>query len=246
MVYFCRKHVNFLMAHPHEYLLNEYKLSIEQLVPLTPTEIVLEANKIYNELLANESATERQIIQALIHIGKKEYPYRKAYMELCASDEEKRLEASAFAKLDADLSAKIKKVTDNGVHLTDYVKSKLFESELTPDERLRVENAINDAHDVVGKQCDERANERKEKFDELVHFWQGEESRVQGLITQLRSMAERDEKWKAEITGKADQFEEGWSMVEKDPVEEDIIKEIENWAVVIEEGEEQEATGSGD
>jgi hypothetical protein len=230
------------MSHPHEYLLNEYKLSLEKLVPLTPTEVVVEANQIYNDLMANESATERQIIQALIHIGKKEFPYRKAYLELCASDEEKRLEEAAFEKLDAELSAKIKKVTDNGVHLTDYVKSKLFESELSGDERLRVENAINDAHDVVGKQCDERAQERKQNFDELVDHWKKEQERIQGLIDHLRSMASRDERWKAEITGKADQFEEGWSIVEKDPVEEEIVKEIENWATVLEEDEVREET----
>jgi hypothetical protein len=225
------------MAHPHEYLLSEFKLSLEKLVPLTPPEVLAEGQKFYTELSANEAATDRQIIQALIHIGKKEYPYRKAYLELCASDEEKRFEDVAYGKLDAELSAKIKKVTEHGVHLTDYVKSKLFESELSPDERLRVENALNDAHDVVGKQCDERAKERKEKFEELVDGWRKEEERVQALIDQLRSMADRDPKWKAEITGKADQFEEGWSITEKDPEEEEILKEIENWATVIEEDE---------
>ncbi len=228
------------MSHPHEYLLNEYKLSIEQLVPLTPNELVLEANKIYNELLANESASERQILQALILIGKKEYPYRKAYQELCASDEEKRLEESAYNKLAPELAAKIKKVTEHGVHLTDYVKSKLFESELTADERLQVENAILEAHDIVGRQCDERAQERQQNFNQLVEHWTKEQERIQGAIDHLRSMASRDERWKAEITGKADQFEEGWSIVERDPVEDEIMKEIENWSTVLEEEEVRE------
>jgi len=228
------------MSHPHEYLLNEYKLSIEKLVPLTPNELVLEANKIYNELMANESATERQILQALILIGKKEYPYRKAYQELCASDEEKRLEESAYNKLDAELAAKIKKVTEHGVHLTDYVKSKLFESDLSADERLRVENAILEAHDIVGRQCDERAHERQQNFNQLVEHWTKEQERIQGAIDHLRSMASRDERWKAEITGKTDQFEEGWSIVERDPVEDEIMKEIENWSTVLEEEEVRE------
>lgn len=229
------------MSHPHEYLLQEYKLSIEKLVPLTPPEIMEEAKKLYDELLANESASERQIIQALIHVGKKEFPYRKAYLELCAADEEKRLEEAAFTKLEPELTAKIKKVTEHGVHLLEYVKSKLFETDLTSDERLRVENAINDAHDVVGRQCDERAQERKQNFEQLVDSWRKEQERIQGLIDQLRSMASRDERWKAEITGKADVFEEGWSIVERDPVEDEIVKEIENWATVLEEDEEREA-----
>jgi hypothetical protein len=90
---------------------------------------------------------------------------------------------------------------------------------------------------VVGKQCDERAQERKQNFDQLVEHWKKEQERIQGLIDQLRSMASRDERWKAEITGKADVFEEGWSIVERDPEEDEIVKEIENWAAVLEEGE---------
>ncbi|MFA5945961.1 MAG: hypothetical protein WC802_03580 [Patescibacteria group bacterium] len=234
------------MAHPHEYLLQEYKLSIEKLVPLTPNEVIDEAKKLYDELLANESATERQIIQALIYIGRKEYPYRKAYEELCASDEEKRLNEAVITKLDAPLLDKIKPALQNGVHITDYAKSKLFEKDLTGEERYRVETAILDAHDVVGKQCDERAHERQQKFDDLVAIHRKDEERIQGLIDQLRSMADRDEKWRSEIIGKADEFEEGWSIVERDPSEEEVKQEIANWTGVFEEHPEGEvATEDG-
>lgn len=228
------------MAHPHVYLLKEYQISIDKLVPLTPPEIIEEAKKLYTELAGNEQASERQIRQALIHIGRKEYPYRKAYAELCGQDEEKRLQEAAVGKLDDAIKEKLKPVLENGVHITDYANSKLFESELQPEERYRVEQAILEAHDVINKQCDDRSKERAESYTELVERWKKEEERLQALINQLRSMAERDPKWAAEITGKADQFEEGWSIVERDPSEEEITKEIENWSTVFEEGDEGE------
>ena len=226
------------MSHPHEYLLQEFKIAIDKLVPLTPPEIVDEAKKLYVELAGNEAATERQIRQALVSIGKKEYPYHKAYLELCAKDEEQRLQAEVLRRLEGETAEKVKKMTDNGVHVIDYVNSKLFERDLEATERYQVEQAILGAHDVLNKQCDERAKERQQNFDELVTHWKAEEVRLQQLIDQLRGMAERDPASADEIRGKADQLEEGWSIVERDPEEQEIKKEIENWTTVLEEADQ--------
>ncbi len=227
------------MSNPHEYLLQEFKLSVDKLVPLTPPEVVAEAEKLYADLAANESVTERQIRQALIYIGKKEFPYRKAYMELCAKDEEQRLQEVTFKKLDPTLLEKIQKVTDHGVHIVEYTNSKLFERDLSATERYQVEQAMLEAHDVLGKQCDDRAKERKQSYTDLVTEWSAKQQKMQGLIDQLRGMAERDPEHAAEINGKADTFEEGWSIVERDPSEEEIVKEIENWMAVFEAGENE-------
>jgi hypothetical protein len=225
------------MSHPHEYLLKEYGISIERLVPLTPEEIVVEAKRLYEDLSKDEKASERQIRQALIYIGKKEYPYRKAYEALCATDEEMRLQEAALKNIDPAIVEKMKTILDSGVHLTDYVNSKLFERDLSSSERYQVEEAILNAHDVIGKQCDERAKERAESYDKLVEDARASQNKMQALIDQLRSMAERDAKWSSEIIGKADQFEEGFSIVEKDPTLDEIQKEIENWTAVFEETE---------
>lgn len=226
------------MSHPHEYLLQEYKICIDKLVPLTPPEVVLEAKNIYDELHDNENSTEEQIKQALILVGRKEFPYRKAYVELCASDEEQRLQKLVFDRLEPLVKEKIYNITKHGVHVLDYIDSRLFEEQLLPDERYQVEQAVLLAHDSLDRQCDERAHERRKNYEELVAHWTTEEARLQALIDQLRGMADRDPKWKDEILGKAEQFEEGWSVVERDPTEEEITKEIEYWATVLEEGEE--------
>lgn len=228
------------MEHPHEYLLKEYKISLDKLVPLTPPEVIAEAQKLYEELSNNPAASELQIEQALIHVGKKEYPYRKAYEELCSSDEEQRLQKEVFQRLEAEVTNKIKKVTNNGVHVMDYVNSKLFEKELSATERYQVEQAILLAHDVLSKQCDERAAERKESYEQLVEKWKKEQTRLQELIDKLRQLAGRDAVYTQEINDKAKQLEAGWSIVERDPNEEEIVKEIEYWNTVLEQSEDSQ------
>ncbi|MCR4312443.1 MAG: hypothetical protein NUV56_04120 [Candidatus Uhrbacteria bacterium] len=225
------------MAHPHEHLLEEYNISIDRLVPLTPKEIITEAKSLYDDLAANENATEKQIQQALIYVGRKEFPYRKAYEELCANDEEQRLQKLVFDRLEADVKTKIESMTQHGVHVLDYVNSDLFEEQLSGDERYQVEQAILLAHDDLNKQCDERATARKQSYEELVAKWKTAEEKLQALIDRLKGMAERDPKWKDEIIGKVEVFEEGWSIVERDPQEEEIQKEIEYWTTVLSEEE---------
>lgn len=226
------------MSHPHEYLLQEFKISIDKLVPLTPNAVTVEAHALHDELAANENATEKQIRDALVYIGKKEFPYRKAYHELCAGDEEQRLQKLVFDRLDTSVSAKVSAVTTHGVHVLDYVNSRLFDEQLTADERYQVEQAILLAHDSLDKQCNERASARKQTFEELVVRWQAEQARIQGLIDTLKGFAERDGKWRDEVLGRVAQLEEGWSVVERDPTEEEITKEIEYWTVVFAENED--------
>ena len=225
------------MAHPHQHLLEEFKISIDRLVPLTPADVSIEAHQLYDELAKNEQATEQQIQQALIHVGRKEFPYRKAYVELCASDEEQRMQTLIFDRLEPEVKTKIEAMTQHGVHVLDYVNSKLFEEQLSSDERYQVEQAILLAHDDLNKQCDDRASKRKQTFEELVAKWKAEEEKVQALIDQLKAMGERDAKWADEIRGKAEQLEEGWSITERDPQEEEIRKEIEYYAAVLDEEE---------
>jgi len=59
------------------------------------------------------------------------------------------------------------------------------------------------------------------------------------LIDTFKGMAERDEQYRDDILARVRQFEEGWSMIEPDPTEEDVQKEITYWTGVMnEEGED--------
>ena len=228
------------MSHPPRIFAQGVQISIDKLVPLTPPAVIDEAKKLHEELAGNEAATEKQVHDALVYVGRKEFPYRKAYEELCAGDEEQRLQKDVFERLEPEVREKIHNVTHHGVHVLDYVNSPLFEEQLTGDERYQVEQAILMAHDVLNKQCSERATEREKSYEELVAKWKAEEERLQGLIDTLRGFADRDAKWHDEILGRVATLEEGWSVVERDPTEEEVRKEIEYWTDVFagEEGDD--------
>ncbi|MBU4314806.1 hypothetical protein KJ673_00170 [Patescibacteria group bacterium] len=226
------------MTHPHQSFLDEFKISIDKLVPLTPPEIKEEALKIYKELSENLDADTKQIHQALSYVGRKELPYRKAYNELCAGDEEQRLQKLVLERLDDEVKKKMLAVTQHGVMLDDYVASDMFEEQLTPAERLQIEQAILLAEDTLDHQCDERAHKRQAQYDDLVDHWTKEAARLQGMIDNLRAMGDEDPKWTGEINSVADRLEEGWSIVEHDPSEEEIKKELEYWNTVLHETEE--------
>ncbi|PIQ67864.1 hypothetical protein COY25_01495 [Candidatus Uhrbacteria bacterium CG_4_10_14_0_2_um_filter_41_7] len=226
------------MPHPHQSFLDEFKIAISHMVPLTPPEIIVEANQLHDELLADEEASEKKIHQAMSIIGRKEYPYRKAFEELCAGDEEQRLQEAVFERLDEDVKKKVMEMTSHGVILEDYVASPLFEEQLEGDERFQVEQAIMLADEVLDNQCDDRAHKRKIAYEDLVKKHTDDANRLQGLIDRLREMAIEDPKWAGEIEGTASRLEEGWAITEKDPSEEEILKEIEYWNTVLhEEGE---------
>ena len=186
----------------------------------------------------NPSATEKQIHQALTLIGRQEFPYRKSYEELCAGDEEQRLQKLVFERLDETVKKKLQAMTKHGVILEEYVASPLFEEQLSGHERYQVENAILLVDDELNNQCDERAHKRQKTYEDLVARWTAEAARLQGLIDKLRSLGEQDPKWQGEINSIADRLEEGWSIVERDPNEEEIVKELEYWNTVLHEVEE--------
>ncbi|MFA6522104.1 MAG: hypothetical protein WCT24_00735 [Patescibacteria group bacterium] len=228
------------MDHPHQHFLDEFRIAIDKLVPLIPKELKEEAETLLAELSANPEISERQIHQALVLVGRKEYPYRHAYHELCEGDEEKRLQSIVFERLEPAVRTKIEDVTKNGVMIDDFVASKLFEEQLTAEERHQIEQAIFAAEDVLEHQCNERAEQRKLQYDELVKKYQEQVNRIQGMIDTLKTMAEKDPKWKGEIESVVDRLEEGWSLVERDPEEEEVKKEIESWSAIFAEGKGEE------
>lgn len=223
------------MSHPHQSYLDQFALAIKKFIPLVPKHIQEEAKKLHEELSADENASEKHIHQALVFIGRQEYPYRKAYEELCASDEEKRLQDVVFGRIEESLKKKLQEYTSHGVVLEEFVKSRLFEEQLTGEERYQVQQAILLADEVLDHQCDERAQKRKETFDELVAKYKAQVLKWQGMIDEMRRLGEEDKKWKDEIESVAMRLEEGWSITEKDPTEEEIVKELAYWKAVVNE-----------
>jgi hypothetical protein len=228
------------MSHPQEEILKEFRRAIERLVPLTPQEIIEEASSVARELEANEASTAEQVRQALVYVGRKEFPYRKAYFELCAGDEEARMQEIVLKKIDDATKSMMEAVTKYGVHILDFVKSSQYD-ELSDDAKIAIDNAIREAHDIVNRQCDERAASRANSYRELVGRWTDEAENIQKLIEVLKDMADRDARYHDEILGRARQIEDGFSMIEEDPTQELVEKEITYWAGVLGGSEEEES-----
>ena len=223
--------------HEHQHFLDEFEIAISKLVPLTPAEIVAEAKQLHADLLANPAVTEDQIREALRTVGRKEYPYRKAFHELCEGDEEQRLQAAVFERLDPAVAAKVKEVTSHGVILEDFVKSPAFETALTGEERYQVEQAILIVDDILENQCDDRATSRQQSFAELVAKYEHEAAELEAMIAQLAAMAAGSSKHGDEIQGTVDRLNEGWSVVERDPERTEIQQELDYWKEIFAEQE---------
>ncbi len=210
------------------YILQEFRLVLDRLVPLFPADLTVKAEELYAQLIATTDVTEQQIRQALIEVGKWEYPYRRSYEELCQKDEEVRMQTEILQRLSPELKEKLNHLLTQGIHLVDYLKSKFFE-DLSGEERYQVDQAVLMAHEVLNEQCDERAKNRAENFEQLVEKWKADQAQTQAVIEQLKTLAEAGGEHQAEMISLANDFEEGWSLVERDPERRQVEEELIFW-----------------
>ncbi len=227
------------MSHPEQEFIDQFRFAVERLAPLTPKDILVEAENLIDELESEESTSAEQIRQAMVFVGRKEFPYRKAYQELCAGDEEQRLQQIVLDKLDDAIKEQMEAVSKYGVHILDYIKSSQFD-ELPHDVQTNIDNAVREAHDILNEQCDDRAHQRQADFEKLVSEWKTKTDKIQTMINVLRELSERDEQYKADIIAKVNEFENGWSMIDLDPTEEDVQREIDYWLPLVSEREDEE------
>lgn len=220
------------MQDAHQSIIEEIKLTIEKMVPMTPVEIVEKAQSLLKEVEGNRQINPAQLNEALVEIGRLEYPYRKAYHDLCGTDEEKRLRELVVERVDEDIREKLEEAFSYNLILDDFVKSHLFE-EMDDEHRYQVTNAISMAEDVLEHQCDERAHSQKLKFEELVKKREQEVSALQARIDFLRDLARTHANHADELLATVERLEEGWSILSKDPNAEEIEKEIEYWQAIL-------------
>jgi len=105
----------------------------------------------------------------------------------------------------------------------------MFEAEFTAEERYQVEDEILHYQHELRDELPHFVSEHKTKYDKLLDKWQKHALELEKGIDKLRKLAPKDRHWTAEITDKIEVFEEGWSVVEKDPDSLAIEKEIEYW-----------------
>jgi len=223
------------MPHPHQALLDEFKLSIDRLPITVPQEIIDEARKLHAELLADPEASESKIEDALILIGKKEYPYRRAYNELAGTTSAEHRVELILDHLDASVKEKVQSHLQHGVTIDELVKSSMFETDFTPEERYQVEDGMLHAVDHLEEEAPAKIEEHQAEYDKLVETWKEKEAEMEGKIAELKALADVDKKWKDEILDKVRVFEMGFAITERDPDLVEIEKEIEYWKGTLSE-----------
>ena len=215
--------------HPYASLLKEYKIAIEHLTPTVPGEIKKEAEETLARLETNPNATEEEIRAALFKTGTAEYPHRHAFQEWGGEKETERRLALVLEHVDETVRAKLNKHLDAGVPLAELLKSHLFETEFTPEERHQIEDGILDADDHVKEELEKAADATTPAYQKLLKKWHGEEEKIMGKINELEALKSKDVKWKEEIETRVARFREGFLVTEQDPSLEDVEKEIEYW-----------------
>lgn len=222
------------MLHPHQSFLDEFKIAIDKLSVGVPVAVREQAVALHAQLAANPDATEEQIHDALVMVGKAEFAYRRAYIDLVGHAGADELKQMVLDHVEPNVKAKIEQYLGNGVTLDELVKSEMFEREFTAEERYQVQDGILDAVEHVQEHGPKMMQEKKAQFEALVIKWKGEQEKMEKKLTELKALAATDKKGKDEILDKVKMFEEGWSVVERDPELTEIEKEIEYWKGTME------------
>ncbi len=226
------------MSHPHQAFLDELHIAIKKLVPLTPPEIQSKAEAVYQKFENTPDISARDIHNELVELGREEYPYRKAYHDLCDGDEEQRLRKLVLERVDEKVKKVLEEVFSYNILIDDFVRSEMFESKLSGEERYQVTNAILLAEESLENQCDDRAHARVGQFEEHVEKRKAEVKALQGRIDHLRLLGKQFPLYADEISAVVDRLEEGWSITNPDPSKEEVEKEIEYWQTVTVEDAE--------
>ncbi|EKD32745.1 MAG: hypothetical protein ACD_76C00154G0002 [uncultured bacterium] len=218
-----------MAQHPHKAFLDEIQIAIKNLPPGLDSGVKEQAQKELDAFLGNPEVQEKEIKAMLIELGKKEWPYRNAFTELNRELGGAYEYELVLDHVEPPVAQKIKKLCEDGGTLEALVKSQMFETEFTGEEKHQIEDALLDAQIHLREDQEQIVAKSKDKFDSLIIKWKEKQKKLSERIEALKVLGNVDPKWKKEIEDKVEKFEEGWSVVESDVTEEEVKKEIEYW-----------------
>jgi hypothetical protein len=222
------------MEQNSSFLLQEFKVELENLTPTVPDKIKQEAKEKLNELKDSE-ITEQKVETAMAEVGKKTYPHRKAF-QILAKDVEVSSETKlALEKLSDDIANQIKQVLPQGEKIHAVTKTEEFEEAFEPEEKHEINHAILQAEDQREEKLANKILEKQEKYEQKVQEYKERMEKIEQKIQQIKKLADKSNKWHQEITDEVQNMEAGWSLVEPDPDLEKISKRLEHWQTKVEQ-----------
>lgn len=215
------------MLHRHQYALGEFQVAINNFVPLIPEDVRREAQEKHNKLLADPLASEQQINEAMISVGKREYPYRNAFAEVTGPIAPRTRFEHAVRALPADVAEKLK--AGGEASLEHLSRDPRFEEQFTPEERSTILNALYKSESKALSVLADYVAEHRAEYDAAVEKWKQAQAVIEENIATLRALAQEETPHQDDIQEAADAFDAGWSITEKDPQLEKVAAEIENF-----------------
>lgn len=186
--------------------------------------------------LSADPATSREAIEeAITAYGKEIWPFRKAFWHI--HDTDGRHDEGTYLKeaLSPELRAKYEEYLKKGGDIRDVRLGGDFESHFTPEEKHELIEAKLSAHDKVVAGIESLCvGEHKQVCEDALVRYREEQKMIAGLLVELRSFADKSEKWRPEILDKVKTFEAGWSGIEKEVSSDDVKGEIDYYQGVIE------------
>ncbi len=215
--------------HPHQSLLDEFGIAIKHLAPGVPESVKTEAETALAGLLANENASEEDIWAAMEMTGLAEYPYRHALKELSEANADDRRKEIVLEHVDDAVRAKIAPLLESGVPIEEIVKSGMFETDFTGEERYQVEDALLDAEHHLKEDLEHIPETQIKGFEAKVKVWEKRRDQIVEKIQELESLKDKNAKWKEEIVETVKRLRTGFLVTEKDVELSEVEKEIEYW-----------------
>ncbi len=225
------------MPHPFSASLELLKRTIELAPDFFSAERKQAMMKQYEEIKNNPEAKRDTIDQAMADFGKEIYPFRKAFW-MIHNRFGREIENKSIkdAIKDSTLKEKLERFLKTTGTIADIGRgTRAFDDYFLPEERIVLINAKLTAHDQVVSEIHSLCTgPEKDTCTTHIGQFRAEQERIIKLIASLRALAERGDKWRAEILEKARTFDEGWSGLEREVREEDVRGEIEFYAGAIE------------
>lgn len=222
------------MEQDSSFLLQEFKIEIENLVPTVPDKIKQEAKDKLNEL-KDQEVTEDKVEQAMAEVGKKTFPHRKAFQVLTKEVEVPSETELALKKLPDSIAGKIKEVLPKGEKIRAVTKTEEFEQAFDADEIHQINHAILEAEDQREQKIADKILQKENEYEKKVEEYRRKMNKIEDKIQDIKNLARKSDKWAQEIEDEVQNMEAGWSLVEPDQDLEKISKRFDYWQTKVQQ-----------
>lgn len=222
-------------------LLQEIAIALRHSLPLVPSDIRQEIEAIQARIEAvGPDMSAEQLREELRAIGKREWPYRRAFASVMAQmGAGKELEAF-LEECTPQVRAKVEGLGVRDVPFVEWCRSRVVEEGLSTDERMEVERAWELAREHTRAYVLEQVGEGGAWHEAYGAALAKEHADQQALEERLATMAkliEVDEHWGPEIRAQWEAFEDGWSVTERDAEPAQVAHALEEWQRLLTVGD---------